>query len=213
MPLKVKICGLTTPRMLDTAQDAGADFVGLVFYPPSPRSLSIGDAVALLAAVRRRASVVALTVDMPIADLAVIAERVKPDYWQLHGAESVQTIQVIKKQFGIPVIKALAVRTGHDLESAHMYASVADWLLLDAPPPPNSLPGGNNRALDWALLKDWRSPLPWLLAGGLNIDTVKTALAHAQPTAVDVSSGVESERGIKSMEKIRAFIDRCRSLG
>jgi phosphoribosylanthranilate isomerase len=199
---KIKFCGLTRTSDILLARDLFVDYVGLVFYPPSPRAVSLITA-AHLASVARACgiSVVALTVDAAPALYEAIAALVKPDLWQLHGDESEQTITHIKKAFGKPVIKAIAVATKADIP-AH---TPADFLLFDAKPTPtDTLPGGNGRGFDVTVLKNVN--VPFFLAGGLTPDTVGSLCERVHPFAVDVSSGIETVRGIKDASKMRAFV-------
>src|SRR5712672_876531 len=163
MSLIVKICGLSTPETLDVAVDAGADMVGFVFFPPSPRHLGLKTARDLGKHVRRRAVKVALTVDADDATLANIVEALEPDILQLHGRETVARLRDIKQKFGLPVIKAIAVETRADLAVLPGYAAVADRILFDARAPKDATrPGGLGAAFDWRLLQDLELKLPFM---------------------------------------------------
>ena len=211
MKLIVKICGLTTEDGLDAAITAGADMVGLVFFPPSPRYLTLERAAALASRARGQAEIVALTVDIPDRGLDEIVETVRPDWLQLHGNEAPDRVRMIKKRYARRVIKAIGVREPADLLAAARYRSIADRLLLDAKPPKDAaLPGGNGNAFDWAILEDFEPGLPFLLSGGLDATNVGTAIRMARAPGVDVSSGVETAPGRKDPALIRAFIAAAR---
>jgi phosphoribosylanthranilate isomerase len=211
MKLIVKICGLTTEEALDAAIAAGADMVGLVFFPPSPRYLTLERATALAARARGRAEIVALTVDTPDRGLEEIVESVRPDWLQLHGNEAPDRVRAMKKRFARRMIKAIGVREPGDLLVAGRYRGVADRLLLDAKPPKDApLPGGNGAVFDWTILEDFEPGLPFLLSGGLDPSNVGTAIRLARAPGVDVSSGVESAPGKKDPALIRAFIAAAR---
>ena len=208
--VRVKICGLCHESELAAAVEAGADYVGFVFYPASPRSLSLSRAREL-AAGAAGAVKVALTVDEDDARLEQIVDAVDPGLLQLHGAETPQRAAELRQRFGRPVMKAVGIRSGRDLAAAERYDGAADQLLIDAKPAaPGSLPGGNGIAFDWRLLAGWKSPLPWMLAGGLNTGNVGNALALTGARQVDVSTGVESSPGKKSAEQIAAFVHAAR---
>ncbi len=211
MKLMVKICGLTSEEALDAAIAAGADMVGLVFFPPSPRYLSLQRGTALAGRARGRAEIVALTVDMPDRGIADIVENVRPDWLQLHGNEPPERVQALKKRFSRRVLKAVGVRDPGDLVAAARYRSVADRLLLDAKPPKGAvLPGGNGMTFDWTILEEFEPGLPFLLSGGLDAANVGTAIRLARAPGVDVSSGVEAAPGRKDPALIRAFIAAAR---
>ena len=212
MSLLVKICGLKTPEMLDAALDAGADMVGFVFFPPSPRHIATPDAArALGARVEGRARKVALTVDADESLLEQIVETLRPDMLQLHGRETPHRVERLRGYFGLPVMKALPVAEARDLEAVQRYSEVADWLLFDARAPKEATrPGGLGQPFDWHLLENVDVVLPFMLSGGLTPDNVAEALRMTRAPAVDVSSGVERAPGEKDAEKIRAFIRNAR---
>jgi phosphoribosylanthranilate isomerase len=213
MSLIVKICGLSTPETLDVAVDAGADMVGFVFFPPSPRHLGLDTARALGKHVRRRAVKVALTVDADDATLADIVEALQPDILQLHGRETVARLRDIKQKFGLQVMKALAVETAADLASLPLYAAVADRILFDARAPKEATrPGGLGAVFDWHVLENLDLKLPFMVSGGLNAGNVAEAVRVTRAGGVDVSSGVERAPGIKDPEMIRNFIRAARMI-
>jgi phosphoribosylanthranilate isomerase len=215
MSVLVKICGLSTPEPLDVALAAGADMVGFVFFPPSPRNISPEAARALGLRVKERAKTVALVVDADDALLEQIIGALKPDMLQLHGHETPQRVAAIRESFGLPVMKVLAIETKADLAAVAPYIGVADRLLFDARPPREATrPGGLGKPFDWHLLESLELPLPFMLSGGLDPVNVAEALRITRAPGVDVSSGVESAPGVKDPEKIRAFIRAARaSLG
>ena len=207
MPARVKICGLSDAAHVDAAVAAGAALTGYVFFPKSPRYVTIAEAAALTARVPEGVAKVALTVDANDDALRAIIEGAGIDTLQLHGHESVARVQDVKTTFGLPIIKALPIADTADVDAARAYDGVADMLLFDAKPPKDATrPGGNAVAFDWDLLRgtDWTSP--WLLAGGLTVDNVVDAIRASGAVMVDVSSGVEDAPGQKNIDKIRSFI-------
>jgi len=207
----VKICGLSTVAALDAALDAGADMVGFVFFSKSPRHIDWATARALGRQAKGRAKIVALSVDADDDTLKRIADALAPDLLQLHGRETPARVKQIGELFARPTMKAIGVAARVDLAQAEAYANVADLLLIDAKPPKDAvLPGGNGRPFDWGLTRDFHAPVPWLLSGGLEPDTVAAAIALSGARGVDVSSGVESAPGVKDPAKIRAFIAAAR---
>ena len=210
--LEIKICGIKDLAAMDAALGAGADLVGLVFFPPSPRSISLEEGAALAARARGRAQVVALTVDADDALLEGIAARVGPDLFQLHGRETPARTAEVRRQLGRAVMKALPVETAADLISVPAYAAVADRILFDARPPEDATrPGGHGRAFDWMLLALIERTKPIMLSGGLNAENVGTAIRSVRPDAVDVSSGVEQSPGVKDPGKISKFVANARA--
>jgi phosphoribosylanthranilate isomerase len=211
MSLLVKICGLSTLDTLDVALEAGADMVGFVFFPPSPRNLAFDAARVLGERVKGRASKVALSVDGDDALLAASVEALHPDLLQLHGRESPERVRAIKTRFGIPVMKAIAVEKPEDLSGVPIYARAADRLLFDARAPREATrPGGLGKAFDWRLLQRLDPGVPFMLSGGLDAGNVGEALRITRALGVDVSSGVERAPGEKDPDKIRAFIGAAR---
>ncbi|SNT55618.1 phosphoribosylanthranilate isomerase [Tardiphaga sp. OK246] len=212
MSLIVKICGLSTPETLDAALVGGADMVGFVFFPPSPRHVTLDVARALGKQSKGRAVKVALSVDADDADLENSIDALRPDILQLHGNESVARVRDIKQRFGLPVMKALAVETRADLAALPGYAAVCDRILFDAKPPKDATrPGGLGEVFDWHLLEDLDLKLPFMVSGGLTAANVAEALRITRAGGVDISSGVESAPGIKDPDMIRAFIRAARA--
>jgi phosphoribosylanthranilate isomerase len=207
----VKICGLSMAATLDAALDAGADMVGFVFFPKSPRHIDWATARTLGRQVERRAKIVALSVDADDDTLKRIVDALSPDLMQLHGSETPARVKEISELFARPTMKAIGVATREDLAAAEAYEGVADILLIDAKPPKDAvLPGGNGRPFDWRLMQDFHAPVPWLLSGGLEPNNVAAAVALSGARGVDVSSGVESAPGVKDPAKIRAFVAAAR---
>lgn len=212
MPGTVKICGLSTAASLEAALEAGADMVGLVFFPTSPRHVSLGQARELAGQARGRARIVALTVDADDRLLEAIVAAATPDVLQLHGRETPARVAAVAKRFGVATMKAIGVAGPSDLSAAKPYAGVADMILFDAKPPKDAhLPGGNGLAFDWRLLAGFAGETPYLLSGGLTPDNVGEAIALSGAKGVDVSSGVERAPGVKDNSKIAAFVARARA--
>ena len=212
MSLLVKICGLSTRETLDVALGAGADMVGFVFFPPSPRHLSLETARELGRQARGRAAKVALTVDADDATLSNIVETLQPDLLQLHGKETTARLRDIKAKFGLPVMKVIAVETSTDLAVLPGFAGVADRILFDARPPKGATrPGGLGAVFDWQLLSKLELKLPYMVSGGLNPDNVAEAVRVTRAGGVDVSSGVERSPGHKDPEMILNFIRAARA--
>jgi phosphoribosylanthranilate isomerase len=211
MTLIVKICGLSTPDALDVAIEAGADMVGFVFFPPSPRHIGFETAQALGRRVNGRAQKVALTVDADEEFIGAIVEALKPDMLQLHGMESTDRVDAIRQTFGLPVMKALPIAVKGDLDRIARYAGVADRLLFDARAPREATrPGGLGKTFDWHLLENLDPGVPFMLSGGLDAGNVGEALRITRAPGVDVSSGVERAPGEKDADKIRSFIRAAR---
>jgi phosphoribosylanthranilate isomerase len=214
MSLLIKICGLSTRETLEAALDAGADMVGFVFFAPSPRNLTLYEAMALGAQAQGRALKVALSVDADDAYLDAIVDAARPDLLQLHGKESPARVLDLKRRYNLPVMKAIHVSSADDLAAVAEYEHSADRLIFDARPPKGAiLPGGNGAAFDWRILDHVETRLPWMLSGGVNPGNVADALAVTRAPGLDVSSGVERSPGVKDEALIREFIERARNFG
>jgi phosphoribosylanthranilate isomerase len=204
----VKICGLSTPDTLDAALAAGADMIGLVRFPRSPRHVEFEAGAALADRARGRAQVVALLVDPDDDELDHAIRSLRPDLLQLHGRESPERVAGIRARFGVPVMKAVGIADEGDVAGLRAYTAVADRLLVDAKPPrtAGALPGGNGLSFDWHLVAGLDLPKPLMLSGGLDPGNVAEALRLTGLTGVDVSSGVESAPGVKDRARIAAFV-------
>ena len=215
MPVEAKICGINSPEALSAALGGGARFVGLVFYPPSPRAVTPEAAAGLARRVPAGVTKVGLFVDPDDDLLSGTLGRVALDLLQLHGAEAPRRVAEIRARFGLPVMKAVKVAKAADLDPAEAYLGVADRLLFDAKAPAamtDALPGGNALAFDWRLLSGRTWSKPWMLSGGLDPDNLAEAVRISGARAVDVSSGVEERPGVKSAERIAAFLAAAREL-
>jgi phosphoribosylanthranilate isomerase len=211
MSLIVKICGLKSAEAVDAALDSGADMIGFVFFPPSPRNVAFDTARALSERVRGRALKVALSVDATDALLRQIIESLAPDLLQLHGRESPDRVSAVRRRFGLPVMKALPIAEEADLAAIGTYEQRADRLIFDARAPREaSRPGGLGRRFDWRLLRNIATAAPFMLSGGLDVDNVAEALRITQAPGVDVSSGIERALGEKDPDRIRAFVAAAR---
>ncbi len=209
--VQVKICGLSTEDQVRWAVAAGARYIGLVFFPKSPRNVSVDTAAALAVEVPPGIAKVALVVDADDALLDEITAQVPVDMVQLHGRESPARVADIRARTGRPVLKAIGIAGPNDVAKLDAYSAVADQLLVDAKPPKDApLPGGTGVPFDWGLLRGYRFQRPWMLAGGLTPDNVAAAVKLTGARQVDVSSGVESAPGVKDQALIRAFIEAVR---
>ena len=215
MSVLAKICGITDESAMRAAVKNGANFVGLVFYPPSPRSLDAMSASRLVSLVPRSITKVGLFVNPINNQLNSVLNDVSLDLIQLHGEETPERCNEIRKIFGLPVMKVIKVSNIYDIEGVSDYYEAADWLMFDAKAPDsmdNALPGGNALKFDWNLLAGRNWSLPWMLAGGLNAENVGTAVAESGAMIVDVSSGVESSPGEKDPLEIERFMQAVLSL-
>src|SRR5260370_10490123 len=212
MSLIVKICGLSTRETLDVALQAGADMVGFVFFPPSPRHLSLETARELGKQAKGRAIKAALTVDADDATLETIVETLRPDIFQLHGKETIARLRDIKQKFGLPVMKVLAVETAADLAALPGYATVADRILFDARAPKGATrPGGLGAVFDWRVLEKLDLKLPFMVSGGLNADNVAQAVRVTGAGRLGVSAGAERSPGQQGPEVVPAFLRPART--
>lgn len=209
MPTNVKICGLSSPETVTAALDAGADLIGFVFFPKSPRNVSTATAKELASIARGKAKIVALIVDAEDALIDEITREVAPDLFQAHGSETPERIAEINRRSGRPVIKAIKIKSDVDVVQAKAYETTAALILYDAKAPEtlkNALPGGNGIAFDWTLVGSGKSLPAFILSGGLNPGNVAEAIKVTGAGIVDVSSGVEKSPGIKDITLIREFI-------
>lgn len=209
MTVTAKICGINDPAAMKAAVEGGASHVGLVFYPPSPRSVTPAAAAALAAVAGARAVRAGLFVDPDDATIDAVLSQVPLDLIQLHGAETPERVAALRRRTRRPVMKAVRIGGAADIDGARAYLDAADWLMFDALPPKemaDALPGGNAVAFDWGLLAGRGWPLPWMLAGGINAGNVAEAVRRSGARVVDTSSGVEDAPGCKNPDKIRAFL-------
>lgn len=209
MKTLVKVCGCNTPEAVDAAVDAGADYIGLVHYEPSPRHVTLEEARALKARVPAETKVVLLLVNMQPIPTAQAVDAVRPDVVQFHGGETAQWLGMLKPLVKQEIWKAIGVKGADNLTSALRFKDAVHRLIYDAAP--GVLPGGNGLALDWNLLTHFRHELPWGLAGGLNPDNVAEAIRTTGAPLVDASSGLENAPGVKDAGKIRAFVEAARA--
>jgi len=215
MPISAKICGLKTPEAIAAAAAGGAEFVGFVFYPPSPRAVTPADVADLARHVPPGIVRAGVFVDADDDLLAAAIAAADLCLLQLHGGESPERVAAIRTTTGVPVMKAIKVAEAADLDAVPHFAGVADRLLFDAKPPKtrtDALPGGNALAFDWRLLADVRCDTPWFLSGGLTADNVAEAVAISGARFVDVSSGVETAPGVKDPALITRFLDTVATL-
>lgn len=206
MALDIKICGLKTPDTVAAALDGGATHIGFIFFPKSPRNITPAAAAALRPAAHGRAKAVAVTVDADDAALDEIVNAVKPDILQLHGHETPERVRFVKERYGLPVMKAFAIRSADDLAAIAPYQGIADRFLFDAKPPKGSeLPGGNGVSFDWGLLDALDADVDYMLSGGLNAGNIAEALHETHAPGIDISSGVERAPGEKDVRLIEDF--------
>jgi phosphoribosylanthranilate isomerase len=207
MTVRVKICGINDPAALDAAASAGADWVGFVFFPPSPRAVTPGRAAALVSACPDGPERVGLFVNPSDADVAAVLDALRLDALQLYAPT--ERVAALRARFDLPVWQAIGIARAADLPTE---AGAIDRFVLEAKPPADaSRPGGNATPFDWSLLRGWHAPAPWILAGGLTPETVAAAIRATGAEAVDVSSGVERTPGRKDPALIRAFIAAARA--
>ena len=208
---EIKVCGINDEISMNTALKFKVDYIGLVFYPNSPRNISIKQSMQLLISRNKTTKIVALTVDPEDDFLLEIKNKVKPDFIQLHGNESPKRCEDIKKNLNIPLIKGINVQNKLNLiQLTTDFEDICDMLLLDAPS--ENLPGGNGKKFDWNILKDYKSRNKWMLAGGLNIENIKKAIHVTRAPAIDISSGLEIMKGVKDPKLIENFMIKCKKL-
>lgn len=215
MAISTKICGLKTQEAIEAAIEGGAEYLGFIFYPPSPRNITPEDARKLLSYIKKRVKKVAVAVDADDKLLQKIIDSLQPDFLQLHGNEAVSRVMEIKRKFKLPVIKAVKISTGDDIAAAGAYQVAADILLFDARPNenvPGMLPGGNGLTFDWYALAGRNFAKPWILSGGLSSANVAKAVEITGAKIVDVSSSLENEPGQKDPKLIKEFLETVRSL-
>ena len=208
---EIKICGINDQISMDAAIDSGVDYIGLVFFSESPRNLSISRAKMLIRNRSKTSKIVALTVNSSDSFLLKIKKNIKPDFIQLHGEEGPNRCKDIREKFNIPVIKGIGIENHMNIKYLiKPYEEICDILILDAPS--KELPGGNGKKFDWEILKNHKSKKKWMLAGGLNINNINEAIAITKPPAIDISSGLEKNKGTKDPQLIKDFVFKCRNL-
>ena len=208
---EIKICGINDEISMNTALKCKVDYVGLVFYPNSPRNISINLSRELLKSRNKTTKIVALTVDPNDDFLKEIKKIINPDYIQLHGNENSRRCLDIKHKINIPLIKGINIKNKIDLVRKNKeFEDICDILLFDAPS--EALPGGNGKKFDWDILKDFKSKTKWMLAGGLNIENIENAIDITKAPAIDISSGLEIRKGLKDPQLIKDFVSKCKSL-
>jgi len=209
--MKIKICGINSIEAAQAVQQYRPDYAGFVFYPKSPRHISYEQAKQLADIIT--IPKVAVTVDANNDELEEIIANLQPDFLQLHGDETVERIKQIKQQFDLPIIKAFGISTADDLQKIKPFADIADYFLFDAKPPKHSnIPGGNAVSFDWNILKDYISSKPYFLSGGLNNSNLSQAIQISGAKYIDLSSGVESAKGVKSPQLIKQVIETARAI-
>jgi phosphoribosylanthranilate isomerase len=207
----IKICGISTPASLEWAIRARAAHIGLVFFAKSPRAVTPAEAAVLSERAEGRIGRVGLFVDADDTLLGEAVTAARLDALQLHGEETPERAAQLRARFGLPVWKALPVASARDVERAGAYADAADLILFDAKTPKGTLPGGMGLSFDWSLVANWKGPVAWGLAGGLDSSNVADAIRRTGTPLVDTSSGVESAPGVKDEERLRAFCAAVRS--
>jgi phosphoribosylanthranilate isomerase len=212
--LAVKICGLSTADAIEAAVAGGAAYIGFVFYPKSPRHVTVSRAADLARLIPSRTLRCGLFVDADEATISAVLKAVPLDLLQLHGQETPERCAALRERYRRPVMKAIGIAGPEDLARAESWVGSVDRLLFDAKPPPGpaALPGGNGIAFDWRLLSDRSWPVPWMLSGGLAAGNLREAVRATRAEAVDVSSGVETAPGIKSAALIREFLAVAKGL-
>ena len=208
---EIKVCGINDEISMNAALNCKVDYVGLVFYPNSPRNISINLSRELIKSRNKTTKIVALTVDPSDDFLNEIKKTINPDYIQLHGNENSRRCLDIKHKINIPLIKGINVSNKIDLlRKKKEFEDICDILLLDAPS--EALPGGNGKKFDWDILKNFKSKKKWMLAGGLNIENIENAIHITKAPAIDISSGLEIRKGLKDPKLIKDFVIKCKSL-
>lgn len=210
--MKVKICGMNDAAAYETAVEAGADYVGFVFFSRSPRFVTPAQAAAIRAVRPNGPPAVGLFVKPDLHQIAETLATMPLDIFQIYGTP--ELAQAVRARFGRPVWLARGVSARDELPAAEAAGAGLDGLMVESKPPPGAdRPGGNATALDWSILAGWRPSLPWLLAGGLTPENVSEAIRVSGASGVDVSSGVESAPGVKDLTRIRNFITASRNAG
>lgn len=208
MTTRVKICGLTRPEDVAACHAAGAAYVGLNFFPRSPRYVTPEAAREIALEAPVGLAKVALVVDAEDAALDAILNVVPLDMLQLHGGESPERVALLRARYGLPVMKVVGIAGAADVARLDAFEAVADQILVDAKAPKGApLPGGNGVTFDWRLIAGRKWTRPWMLAGGLTPANVAAAVRLTGARQVDAASGVESAPGVKDAALIQAFVE------
>ena len=211
MKIKIKICGISDLNTMSTISNLNVDYVGLVFFEKSPRNITIDKAKSLTKCLNYKTKVVALTVNANDQFLENIVNHLSPDYLQLHGEESPYRCNEIKRKFKTKIIKAISAKSSRNLSlELNKYKFVTDRIIIDSPK--DNLPGGNGKTFNWKFLKKRKKKVNWLLAGGINLSNVSRAIKITKTKGLDISSGVEISKGIKSPRLINSFVKKCRNI-
>ena len=207
----IKICGINNEICMAAALACKVEYVGLVFYEKSPRNVAIKASSKLLQERNQHTKIVALTVNASDDFLNEIIDNVKPDFLQLHGNENPNRCNEIKDKFELPSIKGIGIKNKTGLiKSNRQFEDICDILLFDAPS--TNLPGGNGKKFNWRILREFKCKKKWMLAGGLNINNISEAINITNPPAIDISSGLETKKGIKNAKLIKDFVIKCRNI-
>lgn len=204
MSVRLKICGINTIESMYASKKA--EFIGLVFYPKSPRFVNIETAKKLIKYSPDQQKKVGLFVNTDFNVMQYICDNIKLDYIQLHGEESIEKIKKIKKKINLPIIKSIKISSNKDLEYVAPFSKICDIILFDTMPQDKNMPGGNGKKFDWNILKNYKTNKEWMLAGGINIKNIKKAIQITNAPIIDISSGLEKKKGVKSISKIKEFI-------
>ena len=208
--LEIKVCGINDVSSMHAALKHGADYIGLVYYDKSPRNVSLNFSKSLISQRTKKSKIVALTVNPVDNFLLDLKNEINPDFIQLHGDETANRCLEIKKKVNIPIIKGINVKNKLNLmQLISEFEDICDMLLLDAPS--DILPGGNGKNFNWNILKDFKPKRKWMLAGGLNIKNVKKAIDITKAPVIDVSSGLETKKGVKDPRLIEDFVFKCKN--
>ena len=210
-PLVIKICGIKTPDILETAIEAGADMVGFMHFQRSPRHASVEQIADLISQARGRIETCVVLVNPDNSCVAEIAA-LGPDWIQLHGPETPHRVEAIRAEAGVEIMKALPIGSAEDVAHIADFIDVADRILVDAKPPKGAdRPGGLGESFDWTLLEALDPSIPFMLSGGLTPDNVASAVSQVRPFGIDASSGLETAPGVKNKKLIEAFIRNARA--
>lgn len=210
--MQIKICGVNTEDAIEAAIQQNVEFIGHVFYAPSPRFIQFDKAAELTNKYKGQTNFVALFVNPKDEELDELIPNASYNYIQLHGCETPERVKEIKEKYGLPIIKAMPIESKKSLQKIPLYYKDVEWFLFDAKPGPNinKMPGGMGRIFDWTILEGYRCPKPWMLAGGLGAENLEDAFSILKPDGVDVSSKLEDAPGIKNPKKVAEFVKLAR---